>query len=79
MQRFMAELSRTVDKTEFEKAWFADPNLNPEPKVEFTFTGHTVSALVHSQFAGQWPSANFHQTFSAAIRRLNLACNIRWI
>jgi hypothetical protein len=26
-----------------------------------------------------WPSARFHQTFSSAVRRLNGACNIRWL
>ena len=79
MQRFMAELSSPVDKAAFEKSWHSDPALSPGPKVEFVFVGQTVSAVVHSDFAGQWPSAAFHETFNAAIRRLNRACNIRWL
>jgi hypothetical protein len=79
MQRFIAELSSTVDKTEFERSWQNDPTLSYEPKVEFVFTGRTVSAVVHSDYAGQWSSASFHETFNAAVRRLNRACNIRWL
>lgn len=79
MQRFMAELSSPVDKTEFERSWHSDQTLSAEPKVEFSFAGQTVSAVVHSNLAAQWPSASFHNTFSAAIRRLNRACNIRWL
>jgi hypothetical protein len=79
MQRFMAELSSPVDKTEFEKAWHSDQTLSSEPRVEFIFAGQTISAVVHSELAAQWPSASFHQTFAAAIRRLNRACNIRWL
>ena len=79
MQRFMAELSSPVDKIEFEKAWHSDQTLTSEPKVDFFFTGQTISAVVHSELASQWPSASFHLAFSAAIRRLNRACNIRWL
>jgi hypothetical protein len=79
MQRFVAQLSSPVDRTEFERSWHSDPALNSEPKVEFAFTGTRVSAVVHSDTTGQWPSANFHQTFSAAIRRMNRTCNVRWL
>jgi hypothetical protein len=79
MQRFMAELSSPVNKTEFETSWHSDPALSSEPKVEFVFVGQTVSAVVHSDPAGQWPSASFHNSFSAAVRRLNRACNVRWL
>jgi hypothetical protein len=79
MQRFMAKLSTPVDKTEFERSWHSNPALTPEPKVEFAFAGQTVSAVVHSEAIAQWPSASFHQAFSAAIRRLNGSCNIRWL
>jgi hypothetical protein len=75
----MAELSSPVDKTEFERSWHSDPSLIDEPRVEFVFVGQTVSAVVHSDFAGQWPAVSFHETFNAAIRRLNRACNIRWL
>ena len=79
MQRFMAQLSSPVDKAEFEKSWYSNPTLAIEPKVEFVFAGKTVSAVVHSNDSLKWPSAGFHQTFSAAIRRLDSACNIRWL
>ena len=79
MQRFMAELSTPVDKTEFERSWQSDPTLRRQTRVEFVFVGQTVSAVVHSDLSGQWSSASFHETFSAAIRRLNRACNIRWL
>ena len=79
MQRFMAELSSPVDKTEFEMSWYSDPALHDEPRVEFIFVGQTVSAVVHSDFAGQWPSARFHESFNAAIRRVKRECNIRWL
>lgn len=79
MQRFMAHLSSPVDKSEFEVSWHNNPTLSSDPRVEFAFVGQTVSAVVHSEAAGPWPSASFHQTFSAAIRRLNRACNVRWL
>ncbi|HTX36085.1 MAG TPA: hypothetical protein VME43_13735 [Bryobacteraceae bacterium] len=75
----MAQLSSPVDKTEFETSWRSDPALGPKPQVDFLFAGQTVSAVVHSELAGQWPSSSFHQAFSAAIRRLNRACNVRWL
>ena len=79
MQRFMAELSAPVDKTAFERSWHSDPAIIGQTRVEFVFVGQTVSAVVHSDFSGQWSSASFHETFSAAIRRLNRGCNIRWL
>ncbi len=79
MQRFMAKLSSPVDKAEFEKSWYSNPALTSEPKVEFAFAGQTVSAVVYSETLAQWPSVSFHQVFSAAIRRLNAACNVRWL
>ena len=79
MQRFMAELSTPVDMAEFERSWQSDPTLSQEPRVEFIFVGQTVSAVVRSDFAGQWPSARFHESFNAAIRRVKRECNIRWL
>jgi hypothetical protein len=79
MQRFVAELSKPIDKGDFERSWHSDPALNIEPKVDFVFAGQRVSVLVHSDDAAQWPSASFYRTFSAAVRRLNPVCNIRWL
>jgi hypothetical protein len=80
MQRFVAELSIPIEKTEFERSWQTDQTLNDkQPKVEFVFAGRRVSVVVHSELSDQWPSASFHRTFSAAIRRLDGACNIRWL
>jgi hypothetical protein len=79
MQRFMAELSRSVDPSEFEKSWLSDPKLGQETKVEFSFEGLRVSACIHTEITKQWPSIAFRQSFSAAIRRINSACNVRWL
>ena len=79
MQRFVAELSSPVDKSEFERSWRSDSTLDVEPKVEFVFAGRRVSVVVHSDSAAQWPSISFHRTFSAAVRRLDPICNIRWL
>jgi hypothetical protein len=80
MQRFVAELSSPVEKIAFERSWHSDQSLDDkQPKVEFAFTGCRVSAVIHSGLSDQWPSASFHRTFSAAIRRLDGACNIRWL
>ena len=79
MQRFVAELSTLIDKTDFEKSWYSNPALTIEPKVDFVFVGQRVSVLVHSDTVAQWPSASFYRTFSAAVRRLNPICNIRWL
>ena len=78
MQRFLAELSNVIDKGMFESSWSSDLAVKPEPKVEFLFAGQRVSVLVHSDLV-KWPSANFYRTFSAAIRRLDPLCNVRWL
>jgi hypothetical protein len=80
MQRLVAELSSPIDKTEFEKSWWSDQSLNDtQPKVEFAFAGRRVSVLIHSDLSDQWPSACFRKTFSAAVRRIDGVCNIRWL
>ncbi len=80
MQRFVAELSSVIDNAEFARSWHGEPSISPGgPKVEFVFAGRRVSAAIHSDPSNQWPSASFRQSFSAAIRRLDRACNIRWI
>ena len=80
MQRFVAELSTPIDKTEFERSWRSDPSLTgTQPKVEFVFAGQRVSVVIHSDSSDQWPSSSFHRTFSAAIRRLDHICNVRWL
>jgi hypothetical protein len=49
MQRFVAELSTIIDKVEFERSWRSDGSLNDkQPKVEFTFDGRRVSAVIDS-------------------------------
>ena len=80
MQRLIAELSNTIEKAEFERSWHTDQDLNDaQPKVEFAFSGRRVSVMIHSGASNQWPSASFHKTFSAAIRRVDGVCNIRWL
>jgi hypothetical protein len=80
MQRFVAELSNSIEKADFERAWRADESLHAaQPNVKFTFEGRRVSALVDSDVSAPWASDGFHRSFSAAIRQVDAACNIRWL
>ncbi len=80
MQRFVAELSTAIGEQDFERSWRSDQSLDDEQlKVKFTFTGRRVSAVVNSDSPGRWASPSFHRTFSAAVRRVDPCCNIRWV
>jgi hypothetical protein len=80
MQRFIAELSTPIEKSDFEKSWLSAPALNDkQPKVEFTFQGRRISAVIDSDSSVHWASASFYQSFSAAVRRIDRTCNIRWL
>jgi hypothetical protein len=80
MQRFVAELSTPINKSDFEKSWRSDPALqnHPDP-VEFTFDDRRVLAIIDSDSEERWATASFYRTFSAAIRRVDSACNVRWL
>ena len=80
MQMFIAQLSTPIEKSDFETSWSSDPC--PEgkrPKVQFTFAGRKVSAIIDSEASERWPAPSFYRAFSAAIRRIDSACNIRWL
>jgi hypothetical protein len=47
--------------------------------VEFGFSGRRVSITVHSDLPGEWRSEDLHRTFSAAVRRVDRNCNVRWL
>ena len=80
MQRFVAELSTAIEEADFERSWRSDQSLNDkQPKVKFTFSGRRVSAVVDSDSSERWASSSFYRTFSAAVRRVDHACNIRWL
>ena len=80
MQRFIAELSAPIEKADFERSWHSDLSLgDQQPKVDFTFTGRRVSAVIDLDRSQQWASASFYRMFSAAVRRIDSACNIRWL
>ena len=80
MQRFIAELSTAVEKAEFEKSWRSDQSLNAtQSAAEFVFEGRRVSAVIDTDSSNRWPCASFYRAFSAAIRRIDGACNIRWL
>ena len=80
MQRFIAELSNTIEQLDFESAWRAGESLTiAQPDVKFSFDGRRVSALVDSDVSAPWPSISFHRIFSAAIRQVDSACNVRWL
>jgi hypothetical protein len=78
MQRFIAELSSAIEEADFERSWCSDLN-DKQPKVKFTFNGRRVSALVDSDSSERWDSSSFYRIFSAAVRRVDHACNIRWL
>lgn len=80
MQRFVAELSTAIEVADFERSWLTDEAFNSkQPKVKFTFSGRRVSAVVDPDSSERWASSSFYRTFSAAIRRIDHACNIRWL
>ena len=80
MQRFVAELSAPIEQAAFERSWRSDESLNAEQaNVEFTFDRRRVSAVIHSDSPERWLSASFYRTFSAAVRRIDRECNIRWL
>jgi hypothetical protein len=80
MQRFIAELSTPIEQAAFERSWHCDESLNGmHPKVEFTFDHSRVMAVINSDASERWVSASFYRTFSAAIRRIDRNCNIRWL
>ena len=79
MQRFIAELSNLVDNSEFERSWQSDTARKPDFKVEFVFSGRRVFITVHSDLPGEWPADDFYRIFTAAIRRIDRSCNVRWL
>ena len=80
MQRFIAELSAPIERADFESSWHSDQALpENQPKVAFTFSGRRVSAVIDSDPPQQWTSDSFYRMFSAAVRRIDKACNIRWL
>jgi len=80
MQRFIAELSAAIEVADFERSWSTDQSLKEkQPKVKFTFNGRRVSALVDSDSSERWDASSFYRIFSAAVRRVDHTCNIRWL
>lgn len=80
MQRFVAELSTAIREEDFERSWRSDQSLNDEQRnVRFTFTGRKVSAVIDAHSPERWASPSFYRTFSAAVRRVDHSCNIRWL
>jgi hypothetical protein len=80
MQRFVAELSTAVEEMDFERSWRSDEALNDkQPTVKFTFSGRRVSAVIESDSSAPWVSSSFYRSFSAAIRRVDQTCNVRWL
>jgi hypothetical protein len=80
MQRFVAELSTPIEKADFEKSWRSDLSLDEKQlETAFTFDSRRVLAIIDWSSSERWASASFYRTFSAAIRRVNGACNIRWL
>jgi hypothetical protein len=80
MQRFVAELSTPIAKADFERSWASDAAVGADhhPAVDFTFDACKVSAIIHSTTTERWECASFYRSFSAAIRRVDRSCNVRW-
>jgi hypothetical protein len=80
MQRFVAELSTAVEKAALERSWRSDQSLSAaQLEVQFVFDGLRVSTVIDSDDSNRWSCASFYRTFSAAVRRIDGACNIRWL
>ena len=79
MQRFIAELSSLINKDAFDESWRSDCLANPNYCVAFGFADRRVSITIESRLAERWVSAAFQRTFSNAVRRVDHACNVRWI
>jgi hypothetical protein len=80
MQRFVAQLSTPIAQADFERSWASDVSLtaNHQP-VKFTFDVCKVLAVIDTENAERWACDSFYRTFSAAIRRVDRTCNIRWV
>jgi hypothetical protein len=68
-----------IEAAQFEGSWQSDQSLDKEPKIKFSFAGRRVSAIVDPDSVVQWAKANFYRVFSAAIRRVDSSCSIRWL
>lgn len=79
MQLFMAELSGSIDKLQFEQSWKSDAAIDPALSVVFGFVGRRVSIRINSDLSNQWQSEYLHRTFSSAVHRVDRRCNIRWL
>jgi hypothetical protein len=80
MQRFIAELSTPIEQAAFERSWRSDESINGKhPKAEFSFDHCRVMAVINSDAAERWVSTSFYRMFSAAVRRIDRNCNIRWL
>jgi hypothetical protein len=79
MQKFIAEVSNVIDGDEFAKSWKSDSATHSSLEVDFAFAGRRISATVHSNPDSQWQSESFRRAVSAVIRRVDRACNIRWL
>lgn len=82
MQIFQANLSETVDRDSFLKAWEIDAKLNSSPRVDFDFqANHRVVMRVHSTPTNPWDEANFKTVFALALHRLGVApqYEITWV
>jgi hypothetical protein len=79
MQMFVAELSTTIEAAQFAGSWQSDQSLDYQPKIKFSFAGRRVSAIVDPDSVVQWAKTKFYTAFSAAIRRIDSGCSIRWL
>jgi len=79
MQMFIAEVSNLINKAAFETSWQSDSTIDPTFTVAFGFAGRRISVTVESRRDERWQCDAFHRTFSAAVRRVDQNCNVRWL
>ena len=79
MQRFIAELTNPIGQAEFGQSWQDTPSVDKTFTTTFHFDGRRVLAVIESNVANKWQPDAFHRTFSAAVRRIDEHCNVRWL
>ena len=79
MQTFIAVLSNSIGKAEFEQSWQSTSGDHGNFTIDFHFDDHRVLITIESYFAESWRSDDFHRKFSTAVHRVDSQCNIRWL
>jgi hypothetical protein len=77
--RVVAELSRQMDKDQFEKSWKATPGFFVHIPVQFEFDGCRVLITIRSTSNPEWKTDDLRWVFKTVLRRLDQNCNVKWL